>query len=91
MIKTPVPECFLNGITRQTVIQLARDLGYKVEEAYIMPEDLKNAQEIFLTGTAAEIAPVSKIDDTVNLPIGPVTERLKSAYADLVRLKAKAA
>ncbi len=91
VIKTPVPECFLNGITRQTVIKLARDLGYTVEETVIMPEDLKNMQEIFLTGTAAEIAPVSKIDDMVSLPIGPVTERLKSAYADLVRLKAKAA
>ncbi len=91
IIKTPTPEYFLNGITRQTVIKLARDLGYTVEETVIMPEDLKNVQEIFLTGTAAEIAPVSKIDDTVNLPIGPVTERLKSAYADLVHQKAKAA
>jgi branched-chain amino acid aminotransferase len=87
MIKTPVPECFLNGITRQTVIKLAQDLGYKVEETHIMPEDLKNVQEIFLTGTAAEIAPVSKIDDSVNLAIGPVTERLKAAYSDLVRKK----
>lgn len=86
-IKTPIPECFLNGITRQTVIKLARDLGYAVEETHMMPDDLKNVQEIFLTGTAAEIAPVSKIDDVVNLPIGPVTERLKAAYADLVRQK----
>lgn len=87
MIKTPVPECFLNGITRQTVIKLARDLGYTVEEGHIMPDDLKGVQEIFLTGTAAEIAPVSKIDDVVSLPIGPVTEKLKSAYSDLVRQK----
>ncbi|MCM2344727.1 MAG: branched-chain amino acid aminotransferase [Alphaproteobacteria bacterium] len=86
-IKTPVPECFLNGITRQTVIKLARDLGYSVEETHMMPDDLKNVQEIFLTGTAAEIAPVSKIDEVVNLPIGPVTEHLKSAYSDLVRQK----
>lgn len=88
VIRTPVPECFLNGITRQTVIKLARDLGYKVEEVHIMPEELKDVQEIFLTGTAAEIAPVSKIDDMVNMPVGPVTERLKTAYADLVRQKA---
>lgn len=87
VIRTPVPECFLNGITRQTVIQLAKDLGYKVEETHLMPEDLKNVQEIFLTGTAAEIAPVSKIDDVVNLPIGQVTEKLQSAYSDLVRQK----
>lgn len=86
-IKTPVPECFLNGITRQTVIKLARDLGYSVEETHMMPDDLKNVQEIFLTGTAAEIAPVSKIDDIINLPIGPVTERLKEAYGALVREK----
>lgn len=86
-IKTPVPECFLNGITRQTVITLARELGYTVEEAHIMPDDLRSVDEIFLTGTAAEIAPVSKIDDVVNIPVGPVTERLKAAYADLVRRK----
>lgn len=87
IIKTPTPECFLNGITRQTVMTLARDLGYTVEETVIMPEDLKNVQEIFLTGTAAEIAPVSKIDDMVQVPIGPVTTRLKEAYADLVHQK----
>lgn len=87
-IRTPIPECFLNGITRQTVIQIARDLGYSVEETHIMPDELKNVDEIFLTGTAAEIAPVSKIDDTINLPIGPVTTRLKNAYANLVRGKA---
>lgn len=85
VIRTPIAECFLNGITRQTVMKLARDLGYTVEETTLMPEDLTKVQEIFLTGTAAEIAPVSKIDDKVNLPIGPVTERLKAAYSDLVR------
>ncbi len=87
IIRTPVPECFLNGITRQTVMTLARDLGYTVEETHIMPDDLRDVQEIFLTGTAAEIAPVSKIDDMVNIPVGPVTECLKAAYADLVRMK----
>jgi branched-chain amino acid aminotransferase len=85
VIKTPVPECFLNGITRQTVMQLARDLGYTVQETHIMPDDLKSVQEIFLTGTAAEITAVSKIDDVVNIPIGPVTKRLQDAYAALVR------
>lgn len=89
-IKTPVPECFLNGLTRQTVIKLARDLGYSVEEGTIMPEDLKTVDEIFVTGTAAEIAAISKIDDTV-YKVGPVTKLLQSAYADLVRSKAKAA
>ena len=87
VIRTPVPECFLNGITRQTVMKMARDMGYTVEETHILPDDLKSVDEIFLTGTAAEIAPVSKIDDTVNIPIGPVTQKLKSAYHEMVRQK----
>lgn len=87
IIKTPVPECFLNGITRQTVIGLARSLGYTVEETHIMPGDLKSVQEIFVTGTAAEITPVSIIDDAVNLPIGPVTKRLRDVYHTLVHKK----
>lgn len=78
---------FLKQYHSQTVIHLTRELGYKVEETHFMPEDLKSIQEIFLTGPAAEIAPVSKIDDAVNLPIDPVTERLQSAYSDLVRKK----
>jgi len=86
-IKTPVPECFLNGITRQTVIGLAREMGYSVEEGIIMPDDLKSVDEIFLTGTAAEIAAVSKIDEVVNIPIGPVTLKLQEAYHALVRRK----
>ncbi len=83
-LRTPVPECFLNGITRQTIMKIARDMGYEVSETTIMPDELKTADEIFLTGTAAEIAPVGRIDDTA-YKIGPITRRLKEAYADLVR------
>lgn len=87
-LKTPVPECFLNGLTRQTIIKLAGDLGYKVEEGTIMPEDLKSFDEIFVTGTAAEIAAISKIDDMV-YKVGPVTKRLQDAYKDLVYSKGR--
>lgn len=89
-LKTPVPECFLNGITRQTVIKMVRDMGYTMEEGTIMPEDLRNVDEIFVTGTAAEIAAISKIDD-MTFKVGPVTKKLQAGYADLVRSKAKAA
>lgn len=84
MLKTPVADSFLNGITRQTVIKLAHDLGYTVEECIITPQELEKAEEIFLTGTAAEVAPVGKIDNR-EYRIGPVTNRIKSTYADLVR------
>ena len=60
-IHTPTPDCFLNGITRQTVIGLAKARGIKVVERAIMPEELANAQEVFLTGSAAEITPVGEI------------------------------
>jgi branched-chain amino acid aminotransferase len=60
-LHTPVADCFLNGITRQTVIELARKRGFKVFERDIWPEELAKAQEAFLTGTAAEITPVGEI------------------------------
>ncbi len=58
---TPTPDCFLDGITRRTVIALAKKRGYKVIERAIMPEEMSTAQECFLTGTAAEVTPVSEI------------------------------
>lgn len=85
-IKTPIPECFLNGITRQTIIKLARDLGYDVEETTIMPEEMKTFDEVFVTGTAAEVAPVGKIDD-LKFAMGPIAKRIQAAYAELVRQK----
>jgi branched-chain amino acid aminotransferase len=60
-IHTPTPDCFLDGITRRTVIDLAKKRGYKVIERAIMPEEMAKAQECFLTGTAAEVTPVSEI------------------------------
>jgi branched-chain amino acid aminotransferase len=83
-LHTPTPDCFLNGITRQTVMQLAQDLGITVIERAIFPEELAKTDEVFVTGTAAEITPVGQIDDRV-FPVGPVTKRLKEAYSQLVR------
>ncbi len=60
-IHTPTPDCFLDGITRRAVMEMARKRGYKVIERAIMPEDLAKAQECFLTGTAAEVTPVREI------------------------------
>jgi branched-chain amino acid aminotransferase len=61
VIHTPIPDCFLNGITRQTVIELARRRGYEVVERVILPEELSQFSECFLTGSAAEVTPVSEI------------------------------
>ncbi len=60
-IHTPLPDCFLDGITRRTVIELAKKRGYKVIERAMMPEEMSKAQECFLTGTAAEVTPVREI------------------------------
>jgi len=60
-LHTPTPDCFLNGITRQTVIALAKKRGIKVAERAIMPEELAKADEVFLTGSAAEVTPVGEI------------------------------
>jgi branched-chain amino acid aminotransferase len=64
-LHTPTPDCFLNGITRQTVMSLAKARGIKVVERAIMPSELANAQEVFLTGSAAEITPVGEIDGAI--------------------------
>lgn len=86
VLKTPNPECFLNGITRQTVIGMARDMGYEVEVTDIMPEEVNDFDEVFVTGTAAEITAVGKIDDK-EFGIGPITKKIQDAYKDLVHSK----
>ncbi|MDC3154741.1 branched-chain amino acid aminotransferase [Pelagibacteraceae bacterium] len=63
-IHTPIPDCFLNGITRQTVIEMVTNQGFQVEEKHLKPEEMKNYEEAFLTGTAAEITPIQLIDET---------------------------
>ncbi|HJZ59355.1 MAG TPA: branched-chain amino acid aminotransferase [Gemmataceae bacterium] len=83
-LHTPTPETILNGITRQTVMDLARKRGLKVVEREIYPDELAKASEIFLTGTAVEVQPVSAIDAR-EYPVGPVTQQLQADYAALVR------
>jgi branched-chain amino acid aminotransferase len=83
-IHTPLADCFLNGITRQTIIDLARQHGLTVVERAIWPQEVKNAVEVFITGTAVEVTAVGQIDDH-EYPIGPVTKQLQDAYAKLVR------
>lgn len=84
---TPTPDCFLNGITRQTVIDLAKQLGIPFEERHLKPEELESFDEIFVTGTAAEVTAVGQIDDH-HYTVGPVTRKLREAYENLVRGKA---
>jgi len=84
-IHTPIPDCFLNGITRQSVIKMSKDKGFKVVEKYILPEQIKDYQEAFLTGTAAEITPIKSIDN-INFSIGGNTStfQLMNDFTNLV-------
>jgi branched-chain amino acid aminotransferase len=83
-LHTPVPDAFLDGITRQTVIGLARERGLEVVERVIMPDELTRFDACFLTGSAAEVAPVRQIAD-VRFEPAPITRRLADDYAALVR------
>jgi branched-chain amino acid aminotransferase len=83
-LHTPTPDCFLDGITRRTVMDLARARGIQVVERAIWPEELKTAQEVFLTGTAAEVTPVGQIGDLRFTP-GAITQTLLTDYDRLVR------
>lgn len=82
-LHTPIADCFLDGITRRTIIELAKKEGIKVVERHIRPEELSNASEVFLTGTAAEVTPVGAIGEYRFTP-GEVTSRLRSAYRQCV-------
>ena len=83
---TPKTDHCLNGITRQSVIKIASDLGLNVEEKDVTYEELVQSDEVFFSGTAVEITPISKIDDVlIGLgSIGPVTEKLQNLYSDIV-------
>jgi branched-chain amino acid aminotransferase len=84
-LHTPTPDCFLDGITRRSVMGLARRRQIPVVERAIMPEELGRAQEVFLAGTAAEVTPVRQIGEYSFTP-GRVTETLLSDYEALTRL-----
>jgi branched-chain amino acid aminotransferase len=81
---TPKVENFLDGITRRAVIGMASKRGWSVDERAVMPEELADASEVFLCGTAAEIVPVGAIDDR-RYQVGPMTRTLIDDYAELVR------
>jgi len=82
-LHTPTPDCFLNGITRQTVIELAKRRDIEVIERTIMPDELKDATEIFLTGTAAEVTPVGVIDD-LSFTVGEISKWMMDDYDEIV-------
>jgi len=83
-LHTPTPDCFLDGITRQTAIELAHHRGIEVVERHIQPEEMANATECFVTGTAAEITPVSQIG-AYHFNPGAVCKTLVEDFEDLVR------
>ncbi|MCX2725892.1 branched-chain amino acid aminotransferase [Roseibium salinum] len=83
-IHTPTPDCFLNGITRQTVIGLARGRGIEVVERAILPEELSSFEQCFVTGTAAEVTPVSEIDGN-HYEVGEIIKTLMEDYDAAVR------
>ncbi|MFG1422973.1 branched-chain amino acid aminotransferase [Roseixanthobacter liquoris] len=90
VIHTPKPDCFLDGITRRTVIGLAKNHGIEVVERAIKPEELADFTECFITGTAAEVTPVGEIADWRFAPSG-ITHQLMDAYSEAVRPKQAAA
>ena len=86
IISTPLTDHCLNGITRQSVIQIAKDLGYQMIEKDLTYDDLLSSDEAFFTGTAVEITPISKIDEN-QIGIGsrgPITEKLQTTYNDII-------
>ena len=79
---TPTPDCFLNGITRQTVIELAQRRGIEVIEKAIWPEELEGFEQFFLTGSAAEVTPVASAGPW-SFEVGEMTRQLRKDYLDL--------
>ena len=88
-IHTPKDATVLNGITRQTVMKIARDLNYSVEETNISVDDVKSSDEAFFTGTAAEVTPIIQVDNVKinNGKPGEITKKIQKIYFDLIRGK----
>ena len=82
-VHTPTPDCFLDGITRRTVMDLARRRGAEVIEREIWPDELESFEQAFLTGTAAEVTPIGSIGPW-NFEVGDMVLQLRSDYLDLV-------
>lgn len=83
-VHTPKPDCFLNGITRQTVIKMLEEKGINVIERHIMPDEMESFEQCWLTGTAAEVTPVGQIGD-YNFEVGALTRDISESYEKLVR------
>jgi branched-chain amino acid aminotransferase len=81
----PLSTSILPGITRETIIEIAQELGHSVEERNLIRTDLYLADEIFMTGTAAEVTPIRSVDDHEIGPPGEITLKLQEAYLDTVR------
>ncbi len=81
---TPLADCFLNGLTRQTVIGMLKERDIVVHERHIMPEEMAGFEQCFLTGTAAEVTPVGMIGD-YTFEVGALTRDIGEAYEKLVR------
>ena len=82
-LHTPTPDCFLDGITRRTIMDLAKRRGIEVHERAIWPEELEKFQQMFLTGTAVELTPVQSVGPW-NFEVGDLTRQLSKDYEDLV-------
>jgi branched-chain amino acid aminotransferase len=83
-VHTPKPDCFLNGITRQTVVSMMKDKGIEVIERHIMPDELASFEQCWLTGTAAEVTPVGSIGP-YSFEVGALTRDIAESYERLVR------
>ena len=84
VVHTPKPDCFLNGLTRQTVISMLKDKQIEVQERHILPEELHDFDQCWLTGTAAEVTPVGQIGD-FTFEVGNLTRTISEDYEKLVR------
>jgi branched-chain amino acid aminotransferase len=84
VVHTPLPDAFLNGITRQTVIAMLKARGVEVVERHIEPAEMEGFQQCWLTGTAAEVTPVGQIGD-YTFEVGPLTRSIAEEYEKLVR------
>ncbi|MGN6551905.1 MAG: branched-chain amino acid aminotransferase [Pararhizobium sp.] len=89
-LHTPTPDCFLDGITRRTVIGLAKRRGYEVVERAIMPDEMEGFEQCFLCGTAAEVTPVSEVGP-YRFQVGEITKTLMNDYSAEVQPKHAAA
>ncbi|MGF1552275.1 MAG: branched-chain amino acid aminotransferase [Paracoccaceae bacterium] len=83
-VHTPTPDCFLNGLTRQTVIEMLQARGVEVIERHIQPSELESFEQCWLTGTAAEVTPVGEIGD-YTFEVGALTKDIAQSYERVVR------